>query len=84
MKPTFVYPDPSIDASKLAYDLALIYAKAKFEDALRTNLERFSNTLAPRDIEENEFLYDSFMQAYNYYMGREPGELERTYSFPDE
>ncbi len=78
MEPTFAYPDPLVDASKLAYDLALIYAHAKFEDALRTDPEEsFHNGPALAWVEEVEFVRDKFMLAYGYYMGTEPGDLER-------
>lgn len=77
MNPDFIYQNPSVDASKLAYNLALIYAKAKLEEMFRTEPEYFSCGPATREIEEAVFLEQKFMQAYGYYMGAEPGDFER-------
>lgn len=79
MNPNFIYQNPSVDVSKLAYDLALIYAKTKFEEVLKTDPEYFLCLPAPEEIEEAEFLEKKFLQAYGYYMGHEPGDLERSF-----
>lgn len=78
MNPNFTYQDPSVEASKIAYDLSLIYAKVKFEEALRTGSESFSYGPASQEVEEAAFLEHKFMQAYEYYMGAGPGDFEWT------
>lgn len=79
MNPKFSYPlEPPIDASKLAYDLALIYARAKFEEELRTSKStRFDGGPSPREQREAAFLESQFFAAYAHYMGLETGDFER-------
>ena len=77
MNNTFSYNGQNIEASKLAYDLELIYAKARFEDALRTDPDQFDHLPADPETEAKEYLFDSFCSAYSYYTETEAGELER-------
>lgn len=76
MKPKFLYCDPSIDVSRIAYDLALIYAHAKFEAELRDEKELFETGVAPTHIEEKQRVYEHFVSAYSYYLETQPGEIE--------
>lgn len=80
VKPNFTYPGPHIDASKLAYDLALIYAQTKFEDATAEDQDFFASGPAPKAVEEMAFIQEKFMQAYEYYIGSESGDLERQFN----
>lgn len=56
----------NLDINKLSYDLALIYAKAKFEDDLR-------NESIPRDpsvpnfLSDTDYLMSLFSEAFNEY-----------------
>lgn len=77
MHNTFSYNGQNIEASKLAYDLALIYAKAKFDDALRTDPKQFDHLPADPETEAKEFLFGSFCSAYAYYLQQENGDIER-------
>lgn len=79
MNPLFEYRNPQVDASKLAYDLAMVYAKAKFDEMLRTDPDYFQYKPAPAEIEEIAFIEQAFMKAYRFYMGSEPRELERSF-----
>lgn len=51
---------------KAAYDLALIYATAKLEDALHKDL--FKDTLCPVEISQAEYLLDNFKEAFDSYI----------------
>jgi len=51
---------PNIDINKLSYDLALVYAKAKFENDL-------INKSIPRDPSDTEYLMSLFSEAFNEY-----------------
>lgn len=55
-----------LDNEKLSYDLALLYARAKFEDVLAHNPEVFERSKAPASIAEVEYLADMFTFAYDY------------------
>lgn len=50
---------------KINYDLALIYAKKRLEEAISNN--QFDGILAPIHIEQMEFLQEEFIFAWNYY-----------------
>ncbi len=76
----FTYNGQTVEASKLAYDLALAYAKTKLDYALRTDPEQFENSPADPETETKEFLYDSFCSAFSYYSGLEAGDIERNLS----
>jgi len=79
MNPLFEYQNPKVDASKLAYDLAMVYARSKFDEMLRTDPDYFQSKSAPAEIEEIAFIEQLFMKAYKFYMGFEPRELERSF-----
>lgn len=76
MADRFDYGDIDIRVHELAYDLAKIYARAKFDDALRKNAD-FSLRPAPIEIEELEYLETLFWFAYEHYSNLDPGEIER-------
>ncbi len=78
MNPIFEYQNPKVDASKLAYDLAMTYARVKLDEMLRTKPGYFRDKPAPPEVEEVAFLEQQFMFAYDYYAAHEPGDLERT------
>lgn len=48
-----------------AYDLALLYAKVKLENEIKN--DSFDGILAPKHIEEMDYLADAFNNAYGYY-----------------
>lgn len=50
---------------KINYDLALIYAKTKLEEAISNNL--FDDAIAPIDVQRIEFLQEEFIYAWDYY-----------------
>lgn len=50
---------------KINYDLALIYAKNRLEEAISNN--QFDNALAPIDVQRIEFLQEEFIFAWDYY-----------------
>lgn len=77
MKPKFTYNCNPVNSSTLAYDLALVYAQEKFRRALSEYEDVFENTPASPEIEEKEFLMSSFLAAFEYYCGVEPGDFER-------
>lgn len=77
MTPNFQYIQPEVDVSRLAYDLALRYAQAKFEQTLRDDPDFFDGRPAPCEVEEAQFMLNKFMMAYEYCTGMEPGDLER-------
>jgi len=52
-----------MDFQKLSYDLALIYAKAKFEDALSKGKVPIAMS-HPQILEDEEFLAKTFSDAY--------------------
>lgn len=55
----------SINNEKLAYDLALIYAKEKFSYALKNDLIDYSSYSVPHDVIEQGCLADFFKDAFN-------------------
>ena len=73
--PKFDYSNPRISATKIAYDLSMIYAKAKFEHKLYSGYD-FDTGNAPEAIEEQEYLIEKCFSAFDYYLCMEPGELE--------
>lgn len=77
MTPNFYYVNPNVDASKVAYDLAMAYANIKLSRQLEDNSEIFDASPAPREIEEMEFLFKAFTSAYEYFISVEPGEIEQ-------
>lgn len=55
-----------LDHEKLSYDLALLYARAKFEDVLARNPDAFERSGAPASIAEVEYLCDMSTFSYDY------------------
>lgn len=82
MNPKFECPDPTFDVSKLAYDLSLIYAKSKLDEKLRTDPDYFYGKPASVTVEEAEFFLGKFQQAYWYYSGIQPADMERAMQDP--
>lgn len=52
-----------MDLQKIAYDLALVYAKTKFEDALAKGLIPVSMN-HPQILDESNFLASNFSDMY--------------------
>lgn len=57
--------DVDFNVDQACYDLALIYSQTKLQKAISSN--RFSNSLAPQEIEEMEYLSDTFYSALGYF-----------------
>lgn len=57
---------PKLDTNKLIYDLALIYAKAKFEDDLK-NESIPREPSVPDFLSDTEYLMNLFSEAFNEY-----------------
>jgi len=67
MNNIFRVEDSSADLNKLRYDLSLIYAKSKFEEAIKS--KKFDDTetqfsKAARTLDESNFLLEQFGDAY--------------------
>lgn len=75
--PKIDYSGETVSASKIAYDLALIYAKAKLDKAFHDEFD-FDRSPVNREVEEIEYLRDHFLYALAYLSGSEPGEDERS------
>lgn len=57
---------PNIDINKLSYDLALVYAKAKFEnDLINKSIPR--DPSVPDFLSDTEYLMSLFSEAFNEY-----------------
>ena len=55
-----------LDINKLSYDLALVYAKAKFENDLRNgSIPREPSV--PNFLSDTEYLMNLFSEAFNEY-----------------
>jgi hypothetical protein len=54
-----------IDIEKSSYDLALIYSKAKLDEAIQNN--KFNGNSAPVEIEQMEYLAEEFYGAFGYF-----------------
>lgn len=54
-----------IDAKKLKYDLALAYAKSKFDNMLRSY--ELDPDECPQNVAETDYLLDKFKEAYKNY-----------------
>ena len=64
-----------LDTNKLSYDLALIYAKSKFDEYLR-NSDTEIDTGFPVYYSEADILMKLFSDAYNEYLGYDEGDFE--------
>ncbi len=73
--PSFDYESNDFSAGRMAYDLALAYAKSKLDNALRTEKD-FSSAHVYTEINEIEYLSSHFLYALDYLNGTEPGEIE--------
>lgn len=65
MNKIFEYLGSNIDLDKSRYDLALLYAKTKFEKAIKE--DSIPNDIYPKGISELEFLSNEFYSAFGYY-----------------
>ena len=74
--PEIDYSKTSFGVYKIAYDLALLYAKSKFENKLQNGFD-FDKGIAPVEIEELEYLSDTFLFALDYFSALEPGDIEK-------
>lgn len=74
--PEIDYSKTSFGVYKIAYDLAMLYAKSKFENKLHNGFD-FDKGIAPEEIEELEYLSDIFLFAFEYLSNREPGDIEK-------
>ncbi|WP_312370872.1 hypothetical protein [Lachnoclostridium sp.] len=54
-----------IDTEKASYDMALVYAKSKLEEAIRN--DTFSGRSMPEDIAQMEYLSEEFYNAFGYF-----------------
>jgi len=76
----FLYSNPNVDASKIAYDLAMAYAHTKCEEMLlRYNPAKLLANYPPMSPCEKEmlFLQEKFKEAYDFYMKAAPGVYEQ-------
>ena len=78
-QPKFEYLQETFGAQKIAYDLALAYAKAKLDHALQSEKD-FETAHVQNEVNEIEFLRSHFLYALEYLSGTEPGENERALS----
>ncbi len=81
MRPNFVYPNPDVDASKIAYDLALVYAHGKCDQLLslaKQDRETVLSTYPPMSDDEKEMLFvkEEFRKAYEFYMQASSGHYD--------
>lgn len=74
--PKINYGNVELSVRKIAYDLALVYARTKLEKAFREGID-FDNPHVSREIEELEYLNSQFLYAISYLSEAEPGEIER-------
>lgn len=75
----FSYNCKSLEVSKIAYDLAKIYAKSKLEQKLQKDYD-FDKGVAPAEVEELEYLQEQFFFALDYLSHVNPGDLEHRLS----
>ncbi len=66
----------SFDFDKACYDLALIYAKSKLDEAVSDERLKYS-TIPPKHIAEMELLVDTFFNALGYYSNLSKDEIKR-------
>lgn len=55
-----------LDVNKISYDLALTYARTKFENDLKNNLIPIDPSV-PSFLSETEYLMNLFSEAFNEY-----------------
>lgn len=55
-----------MNIDKLRYDLALIYAKSKLDNALSTNKIPHQEGI-PKNVDEMDYLLSEFINAYSEY-----------------
>lgn len=72
----FDYAGDTFDVSKISYDLALQYARAKLDRAL-CNEEIFRKAPVNKEIAEIHYLRQQFLYALFYLNGTERGDIER-------
>jgi hypothetical protein len=54
-----------IDTEQASYDMALVYAKSKLEEAIKN--DTFGGRSMPEDVAQMEFLAEEFYRAFGYY-----------------
>lgn len=64
-----------MDIEKIAFWLSVAYAKSKFDDELRKGTS-FYQGVAPKEIEELEYLIGQFTSAYEYYRNVDESEIK--------
>lgn len=72
----------TLDLDKLCYDLALIYAKTKYEDELRKDCLPIEHK-APDFIEESDYLLTLFSQAYSEYLSYDEDYFKEKFFIED-
>lgn len=75
----FCYGDLPFDVGKYAYDMSMLYAKIKTEQAFKEGY--FFDGPAPVEVEQIEYLQKQFFFAYDYLSGHDPGDFERLLEF---
>ncbi len=63
------------DIKKIAYDLAMLYAKSKLDHMLQTEFD-FDKGLVPVEVEQAQYLYNQFFIALEYYTNTSPEDTE--------